>query len=143
MLKDYLKEKKISIYALAKKSEVPYSTLNDLCNGKVSIDNCKFGMVKKLADCLDLTLDEIVELANNRTFVHIDKYDMDAEILVKNKRYQVVFEYGGEPVNLDVCKVSENSSFYKDDITKWRAESYLDEKRIEEYENGVFSKEKR
>lgn len=131
MLKDYLKEKNISIYALAKKSEVPYSTLNDLCNGKVSIDNCKFGMVRKLADCLDLTLDEIVEMANNRTFVHIDKYDVDAEILVKNKRYQVAFEYGGEPVNLDVCKVSEKNTNYVSNFAEWDVEEFMDDKFLE------------
>lgn len=143
MIKKYLKEKNISIYALAKESGVAYSTLNDLCNGKVSIDNCKLGIVKKLADCLNLTLDEMYKLASNRTFVHIDKYDMDAEILVKNKRYHAAFEYGGEQVNLDICKVSENSSYYKDDITKWRTESYMDDRFLEEYANGILNKEKR
>lgn len=131
MIKEYLKEKNISIYSLAKESGVAYSTLNDLCNGKVSIDNCKLGMVKKLADCLKLTLDEMYKMASNRTFVHIDKYDMDAEILVKNKRYHAAFEYGGEQVNLDICKVSEKNAGYVSSFAEWDVEDFMDDRFLE------------
>ena len=33
-ISDALKNKKMSMYRLAKQSEVPYTTINDLCSGK-------------------------------------------------------------------------------------------------------------
>ena len=50
MLKDHLKEKQISIYSMSKACGIPYSTLNDLANGKVDIDNCKVGLLLKISD---------------------------------------------------------------------------------------------
>ena len=131
MIKDYLKERNISIYSLAKNTGVAYSTLNDFCNGKVDIENCNFGMIKKLADCLNLTLDEFYKLCSDRVFVHIDKYDLDAEITVKNKRYHAAFEYGGEQVNLDVCKVSEKNAEYINNFAEWNVEDFMDDKFLE------------
>lgn len=133
MLKNYLKEHSVSIYALAKKSGVPYSTLNDLCNGKVEIDNCKAGIVKKLADALEITMDAIYELAQpDKRIVHIAEYNKDAEIKVRNKRYKAAFEYNGEEVELDVCKVNENNSIYVDSFTEWSVEGYMEDRFLEQ-----------
>lgn len=143
MLKDYLKEHNVSIYALAKSSGVPYSTLNDLCNGKVVIENCKAGIVKKLADSLEITMDALYELAEpDKRIVHVAEYNKDAEIKVRNKRYKASFEYNGEQIELDLCKVSEPTTFYADDIATWRTEEYLSEKFLEEYD-GISTEEKR
>ena len=48
MLKEYLKKKNKSIYALSKESGVAYSTLNDLANGKVDINQCKVSLLRAL-----------------------------------------------------------------------------------------------
>ncbi len=133
MIKDYLKEHNVSIYALAKSSGVPYSTLNDLCNGKVLIENCKAGIVKKLADSLEITMDAMYELAKpEKRIVHVAEYNKDAEIRVRNKRYKASFEYNGEEIELDVCKVSENNSIYVDNFTEWSVEDYMEERFLEE-----------
>ena len=133
MLKKYLKERNISIYSLAKSSGVPYSTLNDLCNGKVMISNCKAGIVKKLAESLEITMDALYELAEpDRRIVHVAEYDKDAEIKVRNKRYKASFEYNGEKIELDVCKVNENNSVYVDSFTEWSVEGYMEDRFLEE-----------
>ena len=41
-LKEVLEEKKISKYELAKESDVPYSTVHDICSRKKSFDNITF-----------------------------------------------------------------------------------------------------
>lgn len=133
MFKEYLKEHSISIYSLAKSSGVPYSTLNDLCNGKVVIENCKAGIVKKLANALGITMDALYELAEpDKRIVHVAEYDKDAEIKVRNKRYKATFEYNGEQIELDVCKVSENNTVYVDSFTEWSVEGYMEDRFLEE-----------
>lgn len=38
----------LSAYRIAKEADVPYMTVNDLVNGKSSIDNAKFSTIEKL-----------------------------------------------------------------------------------------------
>lgn len=38
----------ISAYRLSKEANIPYMTVNDLINGKSSIDNAKFSTIEKL-----------------------------------------------------------------------------------------------
>ena len=125
-LKNYIKEKSISIYALSKKTGVPYSTLNDLCNGKVEIGNCKAGIVKAVADALGTSMDELYELAQNRLIVHSDEYDTDAEVTVKGKRYHAAFEYNDSLIDLDICRVCEENADYIVDLAKWDVEEFID-----------------
>lgn len=58
-LKSYLKEKSITAYALSKKTEVSQSTISEFMSGKRII---KFDTACKLANALDITLDEFEEL---------------------------------------------------------------------------------
>ena len=46
-------------------------------------------------------MDELYDMAEEKRFVHIEEYDKDAEVIVKNKRYVATFEYNGEPVQQD------------------------------------------
>lgn len=57
MIKDVLVEKGMSIYELSKQSGIPYSTLNDLVNGKKNIENCSVKLLKTLADLFGMSLD--------------------------------------------------------------------------------------
>ena len=38
----------LSAYRISKEADVPYMTVNDLINGKSSIDNAKFSTIEKL-----------------------------------------------------------------------------------------------
>ncbi len=57
---DVLKEKKMSIYRLAKISEVPYATLNDICNGKTRLEKCSAETVYRLAGALNVSMEEML-----------------------------------------------------------------------------------
>lgn len=133
MLKEYLKNHGISIYALAKRSAVPYSTLNDLANGKVSIDNCKVGILKSLSCTLGLSMEELYEkcLGGDQMSVDTD-WGVRADISVRNKSYYVQFVYKELPVEIELCKVSRDTTRYIDGIAKWRAEGYIRDQRMKE-----------
>lgn len=61
LIKDLLVEKNMSIYELSKISSVPYTTCNDIVNGKRQLKNCSAGTVYKIANTLNISMDELLE----------------------------------------------------------------------------------
>ena len=132
MLKEYLKKKGISIYALANDCKLPYSTVNDLCNHKVDVENCKAGILRKLSNRLDITMDELYNLLIRRDTIYLDEYNLEAKITVKGKRYHSEFTYDNAHVDLDICKVCESNTKFIRDFALWDTENYLDGKSLED-----------
>ena len=83
MLKEYLQKNNISVYKLSKKSDVPYSTLNDLVNLKLPVENIRAGQLKSIADALDVEMDELYNLCIYRKKVFSLKQNMHNVILKK------------------------------------------------------------
>lgn len=50
----------MSIYRLAKTSEVPYATVNDICNGKAQLEKCSAETIYRLARALDVSMEELL-----------------------------------------------------------------------------------
>ena len=68
-IKQYLEDNSISIYKVANSALVAYPTVFNIVNGKVDILNCALGVVKKIADALNLTIDELLTLCDkNHSF---------------------------------------------------------------------------
>ncbi len=61
MLKDILNEKGMNINQLSERSGVGYSYVYKLANGKTEIENCGLGTAKKIADVLQISLDDLFE----------------------------------------------------------------------------------
>ena len=57
---ELINNKKMSIYSLSKLSGIPYSTINDICNGKTHIRSCCAETVFRLAQALNITMEELV-----------------------------------------------------------------------------------
>lgn len=134
MLKQYLKQNKISIYSLSKQTDIPYSTLNDLCNGKVEIDNCKVIILMKLANALKITTDSLYEICKrkNNSFA-IKQINKQAMIKAKNKRYYVEFvDKNNNKVIIDLFKVNDINSKYVKDAAQWMVEEKLLDTEMEE-----------
>ncbi len=47
-----MKKKQLTIYRLAKTSQIPYATLNDICNNKVRLEKCSAETVYRIARAL-------------------------------------------------------------------------------------------
>ena len=68
-IKQYLEDNKISIYKVANNALVAYPTVFNIVNGKADILNCALGVVKKIADALNLSIDELLTLCDkNHSF---------------------------------------------------------------------------
>ena len=133
MLKDYLSQIGRSIYAVSKETGIPYSTLNDLANGKVQIDQCRVGLLRSLAQTLGLSLEETCGVCTGTERTVPTSYHVDIRVFVRNKSYVSEFDYEGEPVLMELCKVNEDTRFYIEDIAAWRAEEYIRNRRIQEF----------
>ena len=111
----YLVDNNISVKELSQKTKIPYSTLNDIVNGKTDINKVRYGYIKTLAKALGLSLEEFDRLFTRKESV---KVDYGFTINVKNKSYYLVCEDVSKPVYL--CKVNELNSFYIHTIAKWK-----------------------
>lgn len=56
-----LRNKKMSIYRLAKLSGVPYATVNDIVNCKTQLEKCSAETVYRLARTLEVTIEELLK----------------------------------------------------------------------------------
>lgn len=59
MFKDVVNKKKISLYALSKKSGISYTAINELYRGERTIEQCSGKTIRLLANSLSLSMDEL------------------------------------------------------------------------------------
>lgn len=59
-IRDTIKEKKITMYRLAKKSGLPYATVNDIYNGKTRLEKCSAETVYKIAHALNISMEDLL-----------------------------------------------------------------------------------
>ena len=59
-LDELMKEKHITKYRLAKESEIPYTTIGDICSGKTDLRKCSAETVYKLSKALGITMEELL-----------------------------------------------------------------------------------
>lgn len=60
-LANYMGERNVSVYALSKRSGVPYATCYNLAKGKSDIQECRVITVKKIAAALGVSPSEIID----------------------------------------------------------------------------------
>ena len=143
MLKKMLQQKGISIYQLAKQSDLPYSTLNDIVNHKIAIENCKAQILYKLSKALDLSMEHLYDLCSGNMTIFVEPYNIQGFITVKNKLYSLEFEYKGQFVHMDLHKVNAITTFYIKEIAQWKIEKFVSEKEMEEKWNAICADAKR
>ena len=59
-ISELLKKRNMTKYRLSKLSNVPYSTLSDLCSGKTSLEKCSAETVYRLATELQVSMEELL-----------------------------------------------------------------------------------
>lgn len=94
MLKQYLIEHNISIYRLADISGVPYTTLNELVNGKKNIYDCRIKTILKIADALNISIETLLNIFDNKEIVLSNSWEDNKQnkyqfpIIIKNDNYE-------------------------------------------------------
>ena len=130
------------MYSVAEKSGVPYSTLNDLANGRVDVDNCKVSLLHLIAATLEMSMDELYELCReNRQYI-LERYGIVVNVIVKDKDYYADFDYQGEHVCAWICPVNEDTTRFIKDLAEWSVDDHVNDKEWKRI-NEIFFNEKR
>ncbi|MCH3909782.1 MAG: helix-turn-helix domain-containing protein [Bacilli bacterium] len=83
-LGNYLEKTDYSVYRLAKESGVPYTTLSSICRGKVDLEECRIGTLKKIASALKVSplsiIDGTLSLPIRHRFIN-DAVELDVSSL--------------------------------------------------------------
>lgn len=144
MLKEYLKENNISIYKLAKDTGISYSTINDLVNGVVSVENSRAYNLRVIARYMGISMDELYDMCLNTLYIELDKLEKPIRITVKNKKYHIDFFYGDQNVNIEYeYSVNSTTRRYIETIAKWDVEDYIENLELEALANEIFNNAKR
>ncbi len=69
-INDILKEKNMTKYNLSKKSGLAWSTLSDICSGKTSLEKCSAITIKKLSLGLEISIDKVLNLQDEKRNVN-------------------------------------------------------------------------
>jgi len=135
-------EHNISMYRLSKESGAAYSTINDLANGRVDVDNCKVSLLFQLANALKLTMDELYAVCHRDLTVYSNTYDTEIKVSVKNKTYYADFDYEGVSSHIKVCEAGADYRVFAKELALWDAEDSIEKQKWEEL-NAILADEKK
>ncbi|HMM32862.1 MAG TPA: helix-turn-helix transcriptional regulator [Clostridia bacterium] len=62
-IKEIISEQGYTKYGLSRLSGIPYTTVSDICSGKVRIEKCSAETVYRFAKALNITMEELIESA--------------------------------------------------------------------------------
>ena len=119
-LKYYLKENKLKVSDIARTTFLPYSTVNEIINGKTDIDRVQIGTGLKIADACNLSFEEfycMCKQSNNPPRIQ------NGEIVIKNKAYYLVYHLNDSDGELYLCKVNNTNTRYVKEMAEWSIES--------------------
>lgn len=60
-IKNLMEMKNISQYRLSKNCNIPYTTINDICNGKAQIEKCSAITIYRIAKELGVSMESLIE----------------------------------------------------------------------------------
>ncbi len=108
MIKDELKKRHITLRQIQRSSNIPYTTLNDIVNGRTNIDTIGVRVLVAFSHVLGTSLDETYRLFKE------NQLSEDCAIEIKGKTYYL--KYRGKTYKL--CAVNEENTFYIREIAK-------------------------
>ncbi len=94
MLRKYLIENNLSIYKLAELSKVPYSTLNELINGKKEICDCKIRTIENISKALNISIEVLLNMLTNKNISLSNSWEENKNkkfyfpIIIQNNNYE-------------------------------------------------------
>lgn len=111
LINDLLAQNNMTIYRLAKESNLPYATVNDICNQKAQLEKCSAETVYRLATALGVSMEELLEpYLEKRTSFELYK----SSVCHKLK------ELGDIPFIIDTLESNDIRTYYE---KKWFPES--------------------
>ena len=138
MLKDYLQKNAISIYKAAKDLNIPYSTLNDIANNRKTLDKCEYGLVKRIASYLNISLQELEDVCNTTKYIHSTKFHIYGELIVKSKHYHIIFPYNNTIYDIKLCRVTSDILPFLEEMALYEMNKHIKIMQMEEILCNIY-----
>ena len=104
LINKLLEEKNMTKYQLAKKSGVPYTTINDICTGKSQLTKCSVETIYRISKTLKVSIETLIE-------PYFEKR-CDFEIFKSNTCHRLK-ELGDIKFIIELLEQDEIHKFYK------------------------------
>lgn len=111
IINDLMENKKITQYRLAKDSGIAYTTINDICSGKASLEKCSAETIYRISKVLGVSMESLIEPC-------FDKRS-DFELFKSNTCHKLK-ELGDIDFVIQLLEEDEIRKYYK---KKWYPES--------------------
>ena len=115
---ELLESRKMSKYRLSRLSGIPYTTINDICSGKASIEKCSAETIYKIAKVFGVSMEELIEDAIEKK--KPSGYTFD---LYKSSVCHRVKEEGDIPFIIEVLESGKKQKRYE--ASQYREALYL------------------
>ena len=126
-LKKYLKDNKLKISEISRTSGLPYTTVNDLINGRTSIRKTSVDTALRLADALGISIDSLIMLSSPP---RIEAGKWTGKIKSSGKKYYLDFTDGDVSGEKYLCKANKTNSEFITTIATWKLEEIARKERI-------------
>ena len=136
-----LKNSGMSMYALSKRSGVPYTTINELHSCKNDINQCAASTLWRLAAALDVPAEDLLNVISYLDGVR-GKYRGISYVWISDKTSRISFEYNGKTVTLDTGKYLNMPSRieYYGIIAGWMIRDYINKAEFDRQAEAAFER---
>ena len=111
-----LKNNDLSIYSLSKESGVPLGTVKKIINGKYDIGKCAAQTVRKLAEALNCTMEELLDMSFIKSIPSLSSFptktDYYREMMTNRKNLILAKESALEYLGLSSSNLDEHVYVY-------------------------------
>lgn len=162
MLKTLLAKRNISLYTLAKETGVPYTTLSDIKNNKVMVDNISTGTLRRIASGLTMTMDELYEELNKpdsfiktqtdfpvsqrlynkmiKLRIPVPEYNVEGQFVLEDEIWSILFKYKDQTHQVPFDGIISNDRFpILKDMGAFQIENHLQELAFQEQAESVIT----
>ena len=113
MINDLLRNNSMTKYRLSKLSNIPYTTINDICSGRADIKKCSVDSVYRIANVFGLTMEELI-----KPYYEDERSDFE---LFKSNTCHRLKELGDVDFIVDMLESDIIASYYQ---KKWYKEAF-------------------
>ncbi|MBQ9360741.1 MAG: helix-turn-helix transcriptional regulator [Lachnospiraceae bacterium] len=130
-IREYLRNKKIKIIDISRNTDLPYTTVNDIVNGRTDIKNVSIGIAMKFSSALDISLDDFIRLFDAKK-IYVDEWQ--GEISARGKKYYLKYSKDDISGEKYLCKANKLNEKFVDTVAQWALTEIAEKKRLDEWE---------
>ncbi len=133
-LKAYLKQHSIKISDISREYSIPYTTVNEIINGKIDIDRVQIGTGLQIAKACHLPFDDFYDMCK-RSYALPNI--LNGKIVKKNKAYYLQYTIDNTNGEIYLCKITPTNTHFVKDMAEWSMQAIINDNAQQKAINEV------